>query len=149
MDWFKKVAHMKYKILYLSSLLLILLYGCHKDGESFTPIELQKRALIGVGTPIYWKLTTYYSDNVLTPLTYSQQKLEKSYTADGKFTTTDGFTGTWDIPVLDYLVEIYSNTASSVPINQGYTITNLSSNKVELNYKINGVYVKTIFSSHY
>jgi len=140
---------MKYKILFLSSLLLTLFYSCHKDGESTTPIELQKRALVGVGLPVYWKLTTYYSDNVLTPLSYSQTKLEKSYTADGKFTTTDGFVGTWDIPVLDSLVEVYSNTASPVPISQGYTITNLSFDKVELNYLINGVYVKTIFSSHH
>jgi len=136
---------MKHYILILFSLLLMM--GCSKDGYK-DPVTKQISILVKNSSSTgKWKLSSLKKGTVPQVLTATQLAYVKSYTADFKFSDTDGLKGTWVMPTTDSLMAVFTNFSSGVSVKQSYKINSISDTQLNLNYTVNGEEINAIYTA--
>jgi len=132
-------------------LLLVLTFfsfSCNKSNSNSGLLVLQSALLVEPNqSPVTWHLTGYAVGGLSQPLNIAQQHYTKKYTFDYNFTTSDGFTGTWNIPSNGTLVETYSNFPVGGSATQTYTIVTNTPNTLTLQYTTNGSTITTTYTA--
>jgi len=126
--------------------LMILLVGCSNEDLPVQAIQQNDLAGSNLSVGKRWKLSTLYVGSTPQTLTYNQRLYTKTYYPDGRYSDSDGISGTWTIPVADSLVETYTNFPINVPVKQGYKINNLSNALMSLSHAVNGTYVTSTYN---
>ena len=135
------------KIVVPTFLLMLLLMGCSKN-DSNDPITAQSYFLVNNSSNIgKWKLTAFKIGTTAQGLTPTQAAYVKRYSADLKFSDTDGLVGTWSMPTADTLVEVFTNFSSGVSVTQTYKINSLSASQLNLTYTVNGTEITTNYTA--
>jgi len=126
-----------------------LLMGCSKNSDT-DPITDQSSFLVNnSSTQGKWKLSSLKVGSVVQSLTPSQKAYVKHYTADLKFSDTDGLLGTWSMPSVDSLVEVITNFSSGVSVTQAYKIISITTSQLNLTYTVNGTEINAIYTATY
>jgi hypothetical protein len=124
-----------------------LLMGCSKKSDT-DPITYKSSILVNNSlTQGKWKLSSMKAGSVVQSLTPSQIAYVKHYTADFKFSDTDGLKGSWSMPSVDSLVEIITNFSSGVSVTQVYKITSITASQLNLNYTVNGTEINALYTA--
>ena len=126
---------------------IVLFASCTKD-ETVSPLIQNKLYLSGAGiTPIKWNLTTLTSSGSVLPLTYAQKRYAKTFGKNGAYSDTDGFVGSWEMPVADQLIERYVNFPSGTPGTQSYQIVSISATNLIILYNNNGTPITAVYTA--
>jgi len=120
-----------------------ILFSCTKS-ESATHA---RQDLLDRYNTLVWHLTNYSVAGVSQALTASQQHYTKKYVSDGIFSTSDGFTGTWNLIDFNTLEETYTNFPAGGSASQTYTIASLNSTTLILQYINNGSTITTSYTA--
>ena len=128
-------------------LMFLLIMGCTKNGST-DPINYQTSVLLNSSSGLgKWKLSSLKFGTVVQNLTASQIAYVKHYTADLKFSDTDGLIGTWSMLSADSLVEVFTNFSSGVSVTQVYKINSISTTQLNLTYTVNGTEINAIYTA--
>ena len=128
-------------------LLMLLIIGCSKS-DSVDPITERSSFLVNNASSLgKWRLTSLKSGTNNLPLTATQSVYTKRYTADNKFSDTDGLVGTWSMPSADQLVEVFTNFSSGVSVTQVYKINSVTASQLNLTYTVNGTEINAIYTA--
>jgi hypothetical protein len=123
--------------------------GCTKN-NSTDSISYQSSVLVNNSSSLgKWKLSSLKVGTVVQALTASQLAFTKQYTADLKYSDTDGLKGTWSMPNADSLVEVFTNFSSGVSVTQVYKINSISTTQLNLTYTVNGTEINAIYTATY
>jgi hypothetical protein len=126
---------------------IVLFASCTKD-ETVSPLIQNKLYLSGAGiTPTKWNLTTLTSSGSVLPLTYAQKRYAKTFGKNGAYSDTDGFVGSWEMPVADQLIERYVNFPSGTPGTQSYQIVSISATNLIILYNNNGTPITAVYTA--
>ena len=132
----------------LFCLFFVLLFASCTKEESVSPLDQNKVYLTGVGiAPTKWNLTTLTSSGSVLPLTYAQKRYGKTFGKNGAYSDTDGFVGSWEMPVADQLIERYVNFPSGTPGTQSYQIVSISATNLIILYNNNGTPITAVYTA--
>lgn len=140
---------MKKSILYIA--LIILITSCNKS-EFMNDVDFQKFLLSGSGnyhnTEHTWYLDSLVINNVPYKLTAKEKLYNKTFFNNGTFTDSDGYSGKWNITVLNELSTALKNNSTAsyieskskiIDINSfkfSYSVVGLNNTKYDYYFKI-------------
>lgn len=131
----------------------ILFFGCAKTVDTVEAPEAKvSRLLTGIGNR-YWHLSKIYVNNIQQTLSDAQMKYTKTYTIDptkqnaGKFTNSDGLSGTWAITgSINYIESFVSGGGAGLQVN--YLILDISENTLDVQYSANNKLVREVYYAY-
>ena len=128
----------------------ILFAGCSKtDVTPLTKEEQIAKYLTGDGNK-YWHLKKVYQNAVEQTLTTSQRNYTKTYTIGigetqrGKFTNSDGYTGTWTVlNQFQVYEEFNGNPRGGVPLT--YKILSITDTTLDIEYLASFITTREVY----
>ncbi len=132
----------------LLCLFFVLFFASCTKEETVSPLDQNKVYLTGAGiAPTKWNLTTLTSSGSVLPLTYAQKRYAKTFGKNGAYSDTDGFVGSWEMPVANQLIERYVNFPSGTPATQSYQIVTITAFNLIILYNNNGTPITAVYTA--
>jgi len=134
----KKIFNKYYTTILFIFTISFILNACSKEA-TVSDIDFQRQLVGGTGsfenTKKVWKLDSLAIDGKAFALTTNQKKYTKTFSFNGAYTDSDGFSGVWEIAKIDELSHT-SVSSTGTKVTSVYEISEV--NSAQLRVKLLG-----------